>query len=100
MGRGGLRHAAAALTPGKTRYPLYRSLGGPQSRSGRVWKISPTPGCDPRTFEPVARRYTDWAVPAPDLGHVQGENWMSTIVYKRNVNATVARCELSHLAYA
>ena len=26
------------------RYPLYRRLGGPQSRSGRVRKISPTPG--------------------------------------------------------
>jgi hypothetical protein len=24
------------LYPGKTRYPLYRRLGGPQSRSGRV----------------------------------------------------------------
>ena len=28
------------LTPGKTRYPLYRRLGGPQGRSGRR-KISP-----------------------------------------------------------
>jgi hypothetical protein len=25
------RHAPAALPPGKTRYPLYRKLGGPQS---------------------------------------------------------------------
>jgi len=30
------------FTPGKeTRYPLYRRLGGPQGRSGRVLKISP-----------------------------------------------------------
>jgi hypothetical protein len=29
------------FTPGKTRYPLYRRLGGPQGRSGRVQKISP-----------------------------------------------------------
>jgi len=30
------------FTPGKeTRYPLYRRLGGPQGRSGRVRKISP-----------------------------------------------------------
>ena len=28
---------------GKTRYPLYRRLGGPQGRSGRVQKISPPP---------------------------------------------------------
>ena len=35
---GGQRHAPAALPPGKTRYPLYRTLGGPQGRSGRVRK--------------------------------------------------------------
>jgi hypothetical protein len=29
-------HAPAALPPGKTRYPLYRRLGGFQGRSGRV----------------------------------------------------------------
>ena len=38
---GGQRYAPAALPPGKTRYPLYRRLGGPQGRSGRVRKISP-----------------------------------------------------------
>jgi hypothetical protein len=36
---GGQRHAPAALPPGKTRYPLYRELGGPQGWSGRVRKI-------------------------------------------------------------
>ena len=30
----------AVLPSGKTRYPLYRRLGGPQGRSGRVRKIS------------------------------------------------------------
>ena len=49
----------AALPPGKTRYALYRRLGGLQARSGRVRKISPLPGFDPRTVQPVASRYTD-----------------------------------------
>jgi len=40
-GVGGQRHAPASLPPGKTRYPLYRRLGGPQGRSGRVRKILP-----------------------------------------------------------
>jgi hypothetical protein len=32
----GQLHAPAALPPGKSpRYPFYRRLGGPQSRSGR-----------------------------------------------------------------
>ena len=59
MGVGGQHHAPAVLPPGKNWYPLYRRLGGPQGRSGRVRKISPTPGFDPRT---VASRYNDWAI--------------------------------------
>jgi hypothetical protein len=43
-GVGGKHHAPAVLPPGTTRYPLYRKLGGPQDRSGRVWKI--LPHCD------------------------------------------------------
>ena len=39
------------FTPVKeTRYPLCRRLGGLQAHSGRVQKISPPPGFDPRTF--------------------------------------------------
>jgi hypothetical protein len=53
-GVGGQRHATAALPPGKTRYPLYRRPGGPQGQSGRVWKIAPPPGFDPRTVQPIA----------------------------------------------
>ena len=64
-GVGGQPHAPAALSPGKTRYPLYRRLGGPQGRSGRVRKISTSLGFDPRTVQPVASRYTDWAIAAP-----------------------------------
>jgi hypothetical protein len=62
MGVGGQRHAPATLPPGKTRYPSYRGLGGPQGWSGRVQKN--TPGFDPRTVQPVASRYTDCATAA------------------------------------
>ena len=44
------------LPPGKTRYPLYTKLSGSQGRSEPVRKISPTPGFDPRTVQPVAGR--------------------------------------------
>ena len=50
-----------SLPPGKTLYPLYRRLSGPQGLSGHVRKISHPPGLDPRTVEAVASRYTDWA---------------------------------------
>jgi hypothetical protein len=59
---GGQRHAPAALPPGKTRYPVYRRLGGTQGRSGQVRKISPPPGIVPRTFQYVTNRYTDWPI--------------------------------------
>ena len=73
MGLGGQRHAPAALPLGKTRYPFYRRLGGPQGQSGRVQKISPPPGFDPRTVQPIASRYTDWAIPAHLFVHVQNK---------------------------
>ena len=39
----GHRHAPATFyPPGKTRYPLYRRLGGPQGRSGREENLAPT----------------------------------------------------------
>ena len=42
------------FTPGtETGYPLYRRLSVPLGRSGRVRKISPQPGFDPRTVQPV-----------------------------------------------
>jgi len=48
------------LPPGKTRYPFYRRLGGPQGRSGRAENLVPT-GIRSRTVQPVVSRYTDWA---------------------------------------
>ena len=48
------------LPPGKTRYPLYRRLGGPQGRSGRTENLVPT-GIRSPTVQPVVNRYTDWA---------------------------------------
>ena len=55
---GGERHAPAALPPGKTRYQLHRRVGGPQDRSGRVRKISPPPGFNPRIVQSVVSRPT------------------------------------------
>ena len=48
------------LPPGKTPYPLYRRLGGPQGRYGRVENLV-LPGFDSRTVQPVVSRYTDYA---------------------------------------
>ena len=58
-GEGSASGPGRSFPPGKTRYPLYRRLCGPQGRSGQVRKNSPPPGFDPRTVQPVASRYTD-----------------------------------------
>jgi hypothetical protein len=66
----GQLHAPAALPPGKSpRHPFYRRLRGPQSRSRRYGEVkifyrtgTRTPA--PLVVQPVASRYTDWAIPA------------------------------------
>jgi hypothetical protein len=45
--------------PVKTRYPLYRRLGGPQGRFGWVLKISVPLGFKPWTVQLIASHYTD-----------------------------------------
>ena len=53
-------HAPATSNTGKTLYPMYRRLGGPQGRSGRAKNLVLT-GIRSRTAQPFASRYTDWA---------------------------------------
>jgi hypothetical protein len=61
----GQHHAPAASTPGEDPVPIVQEAGwAPEP----VWigadNLAPT-GFDPRTFQPVASRYTDYAIPAP-----------------------------------
>ena len=60
-GEGSASRPGRSLPQGNTLYPLHRRLGGPQGRSGQVRKISHPPVFDPRTVQPVASRYTDYA---------------------------------------
>jgi len=60
-GEGSASRPGRSLPQAKTRYPLYRRLVGPHGRSGQVRKISTPLGFDPRTAQPVASRYTDYA---------------------------------------
>jgi hypothetical protein len=59
---GGERHAAAALPPRNTLYLFYRRLGGLQSRSGRLRKLSPSPIFDVWTVHTVASLYKDYTL--------------------------------------
>jgi hypothetical protein len=84
---GGQRHAPVALPPGKARYGR---LDGPHVRSQRVWKISPTPGFDPRTDQPVASRYTDYTNPV----HVTYPIRIETCVNEGTLHAEWVQCIL------
>jgi len=56
-GEGSASRPGRSLPPGKTRYLLYRRLGGPQSRSGQVRKISPPPDRPARSQSLYRLRY-------------------------------------------
>jgi hypothetical protein len=53
-GVNGQRHSLGALPTQESQYPLYRRLVGPKGQSGWVQKISPPPGFDPQTIQPIA----------------------------------------------
>jgi hypothetical protein len=65
-GVGDQPHALAALPRGKR--PCTHGTGSwmcPKGRSGQVRKIPPPLGFDPRTVQPVASWYTDYAMLDP-----------------------------------
>ena len=69
------------LTPGKTRYPFYRRLGGPQGRSERAENLVPT-GIRSRTVQSVVSRYTDWATrPTHTHTHTHTHTYTHTHMY-------------------
>ena len=61
-GVGGQCQAPAVLLPGKDPVPIVEEAGW---APGPVWtgaeNLSPPPGFDPRTVQPLASRYTDYA---------------------------------------
>jgi hypothetical protein len=62
------------------RYPLIRVLDGPQGRSGGCGeeKILALKGDWSPAVEPIARRYTDWAIPTPTNTKVKVEYYSMT----------------------
>jgi len=88
--------AGRSLPPGKSRYLLYRRLGGPQGRGRQVRKISPPPGFDPRTVQPAASRYNDywpWQYHILNYEYLGPSQWVANslkapghVIACRNVN--------------
>jgi len=66
--KGSASRSGSSLPLGKTRYPLYRRLGGPQGRSRKVLKISPpigirSPGSPARSQSLYRLSYTGPLLP-------------------------------------
>ena len=83
MGVDGQRHAPAALPAGMSWYSLYKKLGGSQSWSGRVRKISCPPVSEPRT---VLLGKGDWWQRC--LRSVHYEGWNSKPHERAHSNST------------
>jgi hypothetical protein len=80
-----------SLPPGKTQDPLYGRLVGLQGQSWQVRKISPPPGFDPQTVQPVASRYTDYAI--------RPTHWNITELKKRFASAFQVRVWHEYMRY-
>ena len=69
------------LPPGKTRYPFYKRLRGPQGRFGRAENLVPT-GIWSRTVQPLVSRYTDWATgPITSGCRAQIRIWIPSLLH-------------------
>jgi hypothetical protein len=86
MGEGGQHQDPGALPLGKTRYPSYRRLGGPQCLSARVRNISLPLGFDPRIVQPVKSRYSDWAIPV---------HTTEVTLFRNSFISSTKRCNIS-----
>jgi len=59
---GGQKYVPADLSLEKIRYPLYGRQGGSRGRSGWHEKSLPHHDYNPRTFQPVVSRYTEYTI--------------------------------------
>jgi len=83
------------LPPGKTRYPLYRRLGGPQGRSGRAENLVPN---GIRSPDRPARSSVSIPTTLPDIFCVRTEN----VIAKTRSSVRMLCCLnflISHVLY-
>jgi hypothetical protein len=97
----GQYHAPAGFTPGEDPIPIVQEAGWAQEP---VWigaENLASPGFDPRTFQPVASRYTDYAIPAPNLQQTK-EKLVNTVApyIKKIPNTYVHKLKSDMHAYS
>ena len=80
-GEGSASGPGRSLPPGKTRYPLYRRLGGLQGRSGQVRKISPHTGI--RSPDRPARSQSLYRLSYP--GHTKNHSYIFFTIVEQSL---------------
>ena len=94
------------LPPGKTRYPLYRRLGGPQDRSGRAENLVPTE-IRFRTVQPLVAIQTELLGPQHCTYHViiiflstpKSSKWYFSLCFCVIVPSNYPHCIMSRLPH-
>jgi hypothetical protein len=91
---GSQRHAPAAMPPGK-RAGIHCIGGcvGPRNGLDACEKSRPRlpQGFDPRSVQPVASRYTDYAIPAREVAPIVLEN-LNTLLGEYTVRESGRKC--------
>jgi hypothetical protein len=94
--KGSASRPGRSLSSGKTRYPLYRRLGGPQGRSEEVRKDSPPPEVDNPTVQLVASLYTNCAI-LPTMWNRGLEEFCNKTIFLRSEVSNLLRANLFYL---
>jgi hypothetical protein len=68
-------HATAAFPRERDSVPIVQDAGWAPGPVWTVRKISPPPEFDPRTVQPVASLYTDWAILAHLVGRLEDQKF-------------------------
>jgi len=95
-GKWSAAHPGHTLLAGKTRYPFYRRLGGPQGRSGRAENFVPT-GIRSWIVQPVVSRSTDWATRPTIIYQYQVKN-AHGLALKQLISDSLSYTEQFHTA--
>jgi hypothetical protein len=83
----GQHHSPAAFTAGKEPVPIVQEAGwAPEPICIGAENLAP-PGFNPGTFQPVASRYTDYAIPAPKF-HIEKPQILEAAIQNLLAKAT------------
>jgi len=86
------------LPPGKSRYPFYRRLGGPQGRSGRAENLVPT-GIRSRTVQPGSSVDIPTELSGPHINTHTLFYYERKVWQKQEMSLLLHYCNIKHIPY-